>query len=108
MGKAKAKKPTGPLGFREALVLVYVWTNPGSTVSDIRAHAPDAGALAVLRKLKARGYVRQKRRLWGPSRLAAELVAIGTRLEREGLAAFREPGPGLPVGELLLDRKGGR
>lgn len=108
MGKAKAKKPTGPLSFVEALVLVYLWVNPGSTVSEVRASAPCVTALSVLRTLKARGYARQSRRLWGPTRKAAELIAIGTRLEREGLAAFREP-EHRTVGELLAaDRKGAR
>lgn len=108
MAKAKAKKPTGALSSREALVFVYLWLNQGSTVSDVRASAPDVGALSVLRKLKARGYVSQRGRLWKVKPRTSELLAIGARLQREGIQAFREP-EFRTFGELLAaDRKGAR
>lgn len=108
MGKATSKKPTGVLSHLEALVLAFLWLNPGSTVSAVRENAPCETPLAVLRKLKARGYARKARRHWGPTRMAGELMAIGTRLQREGLEAFRTPK--VPTAWELLprSRKGGR
>lgn len=93
---ASTKKPRGPLSPSEALVLVYLWLNPASTVSEVRANAPEPRALAVLRALKARCLVRQGKRLWSVCRAPGELMAIGARLQRESLdpfrrAAFRRP-----------------
>ncbi|KFA86687.1 hypothetical protein [Archangium violaceum] len=90
---AKAKKPSGALSPSEALVLVYLWLNPGSTVSDVRVNAPEPRALAVLRALKARRLVQiqnpQSKRMWRVCRAPGELMAIGARVHRESLAAFR-------------------
>jgi DNA-binding MarR family transcriptional regulator len=90
---AKAKKPSGPLTEQEARVLVYLLLNPACTVSEVRANAPQRNALAVLRTLKARRYVRQSKRLWSVARSVAELMAMGSRLQREGLNAFRASTP---------------
>ncbi|OJT24289.1 hypothetical protein BO221_14025 [Archangium sp. Cb G35] len=87
---ASSKKPSGPLSPSEALVLVYLWLNPASTVSEVRANAPEPRALAVLRALKARRMVRQGKRLWSVCRAAGELMAIGARLQRAGLPIFRQ------------------
>lgn len=90
---AKNKKPTGPLTEGEARVLAYLWLNPACTVSEVRTNAPQLNALAVLRALKARRYVRQGKRLWSVTRSAAELMAMGSRIQRDGLNAFRARTP---------------
>lgn len=87
--RKRQTRPTGPLTPAEALALVYLWCNAGSYVSDVRAGAPLPNALAVLRRLRARGYASMRRRRWQVTRHAAELVALGTRLQANGLGCFR-------------------
>ncbi len=74
---------------QELRVIAYLWLNPGCTVSEVRASAPEPSALATLRRLRARGYARRGGRLWSVTRVASELMAVGSRLSSAGLGAFR-------------------
>ncbi|WNG57961.1 hypothetical protein F0U59_26805 [Archangium gephyra] len=72
-------------------MLAFVYLNPGSTLGDVRAGTGVVGSLAVLRQLRRRGDVRKVKRLWRVTTGAVELMAMGSRLAREGLQAFRLP-----------------
>lgn len=86
---ARTKKPTGLMGDDERRVLAFLWLHQGCTVGEVKQHVPEPRALALLRRLRARGYARQLRRRWSLIPSVRELVAIGSRIRGAGMDAFR-------------------